>query len=205
LKKELLDQDPEVITGLFYDKKGTIESSRIFEALNEMPKPACHHLHFTAACPLRYLIKLTYRDHVYYNQKANELKVTKDPSWSEEGYVKCNSLRQYWSSPSDFDKYLEEKIILGPDQIASKETRQIWGDFQYKFSMCLSIYNYYEFFEYILGKVIRSFISQHVVIIEIRHIFKCVFDDKFEIIGIEREMEIFDRVVSQIKQEVPQL
>jgi hypothetical protein len=90
-----------------------------------MPKPGLHHLHLTGATPMRYLIKATYRDYVYYNQNLNILKVTKN-KLEEEGFVKCNQLRQYWKSPADFDKYLEAKILLGPSQIESKESNKIW-------------------------------------------------------------------------------
>ena len=125
-------------------------------------------------------------------------KVTKNP-FSEEGYFTCNELRQYWSSAQAFDEYLEDKIILGPKQIESKETHVIWDHFQYKFMLCLSLYNYVEFFEYILGKVIRSFIDQHVIIIELRHIFGCVVDDDEKPIGVKAECEIFERVVKQVQ------
>lgn len=98
LKTEILHEDPECITGNFYEKKEFLEKSKVFEALNEMPKPAIHHLHLTAAVPMKYLVKLTYRDYVYYNQHMNIIKVTKN-KMEEEGFVKCNQLRQYWKSP----------------------------------------------------------------------------------------------------------
>lgn len=84
-----MEEDPECITGDFYAKKHVVEKSKLFEALNEMPKAVIHHLHLTAACPLRYLIKLTYRECVYYNQKLNLFKVTKN-EFNEEGFIKCN-------------------------------------------------------------------------------------------------------------------
>jgi len=42
-----------------------------------MPKPAVHHVHLTAASPIDYLIKLTYYDYVYFNERANLFKVSK--------------------------------------------------------------------------------------------------------------------------------
>ena len=89
LKTEILHEDPECITGEFYDKKEFLLKSKVYEALHEMPKPAVHHLHLNAAVPIRYLIKATYRDYVYYNQNLNILKVTKK-KLEEEGFVKCN-------------------------------------------------------------------------------------------------------------------
>lgn len=125
LKEELIASDPECITGDFYDKKEFLMNSKVYEALYEMPKHGIHHLHLTAAAPLKYLIKLTYRDYVYFSRKETILKVAKN-GCDEEGYVKCNQLRQYWASPMEFDKYLEREMLLGPTQIESKETNQIW-------------------------------------------------------------------------------
>lgn len=194
LKHEAFEKDPECITGEFYDKKDFLEASRAFEALKEMPKPVIHHLHLTAAVPMRYMVKLTYRDYVYYNQKENLLKVTKN-DLKEEGFVKCNQLRQYWSSPQEFDDYLEQQMLLGPKQIESHETHEIWKNFQYKFTLTLQLLNYYEFFEYNLMKICQSFIDQHVMVVELRHIFGCVVDDDGNPVGVEKECEIFKRVL----------
>ena len=50
-----------------------------------MPKPAVHHLHLTAGAPVEYLIKLTYNDYVYYNDRTQIFKVSK-LGISEEGF-----------------------------------------------------------------------------------------------------------------------
>jgi hypothetical protein len=43
-----------------------------------MPKPAVHHIHLTAACSIKFLIeKLCMYDHVYYNEKEQNFKVSK--------------------------------------------------------------------------------------------------------------------------------
>ena len=50
-----------------------------------MPKPAVHHVHTTAGAPVEYLIKLTYEDYVYYNDRAQLFKVSRH-GITEEGY-----------------------------------------------------------------------------------------------------------------------
>lgn len=93
--------------------------------LNAMPKPAIHHLHLTAACPMRHLVKLTYNDIVYFNKDQKMLKVFKNQP-VEEGFLRCTDLRKDSSSPEDFDKLIEDHILLGPEQIACQETGAIW-------------------------------------------------------------------------------
>jgi hypothetical protein len=40
-----------------------------------MPKMAVHHIHYSAACSVDFLIKLTYDDMVYYSEKEKMFKV----------------------------------------------------------------------------------------------------------------------------------
>ena len=87
LREKMLLQDPSLVTGLYYDKYKAIIASPLYEALVMLPKPAVHHLHITAAAPVEYLIKLTYYDYVYYNDRVGLFKVTKrEGGITEEGY-----------------------------------------------------------------------------------------------------------------------
>lgn len=42
--------------------------------------------------------------------------------------------------------------------------------------------------------MLKSFIKQNVFVVELRHIFGMIIDDDGKPIGLEREMEIFERV-----------
>jgi hypothetical protein len=76
-----------------------------------MPKPAVHHLHFSASSPIDYLIRLTYYDHVYFNERTLLFKVSKK-GITEDGFIKVTTLRKYWSEAQEFDTYLKGKIEL---------------------------------------------------------------------------------------------
>lgn len=63
-------------TGDYYEKLPTLVKSDLFDCLNIMPKPAIHHIHLTAACPIEFIVKkLTYYDYVYYNDKDEKFIV----------------------------------------------------------------------------------------------------------------------------------
>ena len=85
LREKMLNEDPSLVTGLFYDKLEKLKASPLYEALFHMPKPAVHHCHVTAAAPVDFLIELTYRNYVYYNDRAQLFKVSKN-GITEEGY-----------------------------------------------------------------------------------------------------------------------
>jgi len=93
LRQKLLEEDDTIATGFYYEKLDKLLSSSLYECLNTMPKPAVHHIHLTAAAPISFLVeKLCTYDHVYYSEKAELFKVSKN-GITDEGYVKVNTLR----------------------------------------------------------------------------------------------------------------
>jgi hypothetical protein len=105
-----------------------------------MPKPVVHHVHLTAASPIDFLIKLTYYDYVYFNERANLFKVSKK-GITESGYQKTTTLRKYWSKAEEFDNYLKNLILLNRESACCIESHPIWEAFQPKFLLtCGNIY-----------------------------------------------------------------
>jgi hypothetical protein len=51
-----------------------------------MPKPVVHHLHISCGVPLDFLVKMTYYDQVYFNDRLNIFKVSKT-GINDEGYI----------------------------------------------------------------------------------------------------------------------
>ena len=197
LREKMLSEDPSLVTGLYYDKYQKLKASALYEALVQMPKPAVHHLHITAAAPVEYLIELTYKDYVYYNDRAQLFKVSR-LGIKEEGYQKTTLLRKHWGTAEDFDAYLREKILLSKKEGCCQESHPIWAAFQPKFMLTCDLYNYYEFFEKILFKVCRIFLKQQVFILELRHIFGMIIDDNGKKVGVANEVAIFKRVQEKV-------
>ena len=92
-----------------------------------MPKPAVHHVHLTACASLDYLVDLTYKNCVYYSQRENDFHVS-EKGCNKEGYIKVNTLRQYWKNAAEFDKFIRDKMALRPPD-NMKEDHFIWKDF----------------------------------------------------------------------------
>lgn len=139
LREAMLEEDMTVATGFYYDKLDKLKSSALYECLNIMPKTVVHHIHLTAAAPISFLVeKLCYYDFVYFNQKDQMFKVSKN-GCDLPGYVKVNHLRQYWESSVKFDKYLHDSILLR-EGTETQEHHEIWKYFQPKFMMTLGKY-----------------------------------------------------------------
>jgi len=67
LRQKMLENDHNLLIGEYYDKLQSLVNSPLFDCLKMMPKPAVHHAHLTACADLEYLVKLTYKDCVYYS------------------------------------------------------------------------------------------------------------------------------------------
>jgi hypothetical protein len=147
------------------------------------------------------LNQLCYYDHVYFNQKTENFKVSKR-GVTEPGYVKVNLLRQYWKSSTEFDAYLLTLFSLPHEVIKTQEHHQIWKSFEPKFMSTFELYNYHEFFESVMYRACRDMISQCVTVVEWKHIFGFVFDEDGPL-SLEREIKIFMKVSEMLKSRYP--
>lgn len=64
------------------------------------------------------------------------------------------------------------------------------------------IYNHAKFFEMILYRASKNIIKQTCTVIEWKHILGCLFDENGPL-SVEREIAIFEKVETQIKQAFP--
>lgn len=127
LRDQMIAADHSLVIGEYYDKLESLVNSPLYDVLKVMPKPAVHHAHLTACASLDYLVTLTYKDEVYYSKKANEFHVSKK-GCSKEGFIKVNTLRQYWKNSEEFDQFLRAKMGLVPPP-GCREDNKIWQDF----------------------------------------------------------------------------
>lgn len=106
-----------------------MEASNLYKVLNVMPKGAIHHLHTTAANPIGAYLKLTYDDRVYYNAREGLFKVYPKHENVLEGYIQTTTLREFSTSPEEFDDEVKKSILLGPEESNDLESHDIWKHF----------------------------------------------------------------------------
>ena len=189
MREHMLEADHSLLVGEYYDKLKTLVNSPLYECFKRMPKPAIHHAHLTACADLDFLVSLTYKDEVYYSQRANEFHVSAK-GCDKEGFIKVNTLRQYWKDAGEFDTFIRDKMRLKPDN-SVREDHGIWDGFQFKFQLTYQLLNYVPFFKRVLYKATREFMRETVTVIEWRHIFGCLFDDDGTPLPLEEELAIF--------------
>lgn len=77
------------------------------------------------------------------------------------------------------------------------------GNTLFPIILSIDLYNYEEFFEKILFKICKVYIKEMVFVLELRHIFGMVINDDGNPIGVEKELEIFERVLKKIQRDYP--
>jgi hypothetical protein len=179
-----------------------MESSKLYKALNSMPKGAIHHLHTTAANPVDAYVKLTYDDRVYYSAKERLFKVYPLHEDVPDGYLKCTKIREYSKSKEEFDAKMRNEILLGKHQCEG-DSHDIWKHFQHKFTKVGELGKFYPFFKELTKTALESCIAQNVFVVEYRHISGMIFDEHRQQLPFIEEMRIIRSIVDELKQITP--
>ena len=79
LKSKLVNPDYNVVIRNFYDTREQVETSKLYEVLDRMPKGAIHHIHTSAAPPVDVYLKLTYDPIVFFNEREGLFKIFPKP------------------------------------------------------------------------------------------------------------------------------
>jgi len=116
LKSELCNPMFNASARNFYEMKPLVEKSKLHNLLLTMPKGAIHHIHTSAAPPADTYMELTREPSVYYNERDALLKVFPKEEQVHDGYMKCETMRNFAKDPAAFDLKLRNKILLTREQ-----------------------------------------------------------------------------------------
>ena len=112
----------------FFEIQEKVMNSQLYKVLDQMPKGALHHVHTSAAPHVDVYIELTYDPVTYYNEREGLFKVFPDHE-KEDGFEPCNTLRQWYPTPEEYDERLRQQILLIRDEQFGLESHDIWGYF----------------------------------------------------------------------------
>jgi len=202
IRDELLSDGKLPFLDEYYDSLPVISQSKLYEKLQKMPKGGHLHLHLTASCKIDFLMELSKEDCVYYNEKDNKFKIFVDLE-PEEGYIKSSEMRENWNKEGTFDEFIRSKILLNEKDLSSKHSSTIWSNFQWKFDLTFDLYNYEKFMEKIILQVMLDSINEKVFVLEFRHIFGCVFNDKHVVVSLQDEIAMFERCLEKAREVEP--
>ena len=173
----------------FYENNETLKKSQLYKVLDSMPKGGLHHVHTTAAPHVDLYIEMTYNPVTYYNEREGLFKVFPDHE-KEDGYEPCNKLREWFSSPEEYDERLRQQILLTREEQNGLESHDIWGYFQHKFARVGGLGKYAPFFRMLLKSSIEATVAQNIFIVEFRHTTGSLFDEQKTKLTLLQELEL---------------
>ena len=110
----------------YFQNKSDIKKTRIYKNLFQMPKGAIHHMSYTASVPIDHIIKLTYDDRVYFNQRLHEFRIYPKHANIPDGFIQTVKLREFYSSPTEFDLFLRKETRLQSEEVSTGQSHVIW-------------------------------------------------------------------------------
>jgi adenosine deaminase CECR1 len=162
----------------FNQIKPLIESSKLFEILQSMPKGGLLHIHSGGITDIKWLITTVrkYEECYVYVQNDNDRFIfgqlaffTKDNV--PKGFV---SLDKKMILDSNFEKQLQELLILKRDQL--NIYTDYWIEFEKRFKRIASLLTHRPFFKEYYLKGFQDLVKDNVQHVEIRFIFDQLYD-----------------------------
>ena len=89
---------------------------------------------YTASVPIDHIIKLTYDDRVYFNQRLHEFRIYPKQFNIPDGFIQTVKLREFYHSPKEFDLFLRKEIRLQSQEVSTGQSHVIWQSLQEKLS-----------------------------------------------------------------------
>lgn len=198
MRNQMIHDDHSPFLLDFYDGQKKIKDGELHNFFKAMPKGGHMHIHIEAAVSMDTFMNFTNADFVYYNMEQNEL-LTAPNGTVPAGFERCNDIRQKWDLEGTFDDFLVTKLLLGAEEIASRESHKIWDGFQFKFALNDAIIHYHKFYRDALLAYYRRAVSEGVSIIEIRHASGLLFDDNHNFLNFTQELDLYQSVINEIR------
>lgn len=162
----------------FYELRPLIESSKLYELLQTMPKGGLLHTHSGGITEVQWIISAArkYQECYVYDQKDNDQFIFGQLAFFEKGKVPNGfvSLDKKLNSNPDFEKQLQELLTLKRDNLCSYT--DYWIEFEKRFKRINLLLPYRPFFKEYYLKGFQDLIKDKVQHVEIRYIFDELYD-----------------------------
>jgi adenosine deaminase CECR1 len=162
----------------FNELKPFIESSRLYEILQTMPKGGLLHTHSGGITDVKWIISAArkYQECYVYDQKDNDQFISGQLGFFEKGKVPAGfvNLDKKLASTPGFEKELQDLLTLKRDNLCAYT--DYWIEFEKRFKRISLLLPYRPFFKQYYQKGFRDLIKDNVQHVEIRYIFDELYD-----------------------------
>ncbi|MGH1518000.1 adenosine kinase [Chryseobacterium sp. JK1] len=190
----------------FTQLKSLIESSKLFEVIQAMPKGSLLHTHSGGITDVKWVISTAkgYKECYVYDQEDN-----KDFIFGQLGFFKERevpkgfvNLKDKLSSHPEFEKELQELLILKRDQLC--DYSDYWIEFEKRFKRISLLLSYRPFFKQYYLKGFQDLAKDKVQNVEIRFIFEELYDFQHGKYPLKTSVTDLQDVVKEMHQSYPE-
>lgn len=190
----------------FNELKPLIESSKLFEILQTMPKGGLLHTHSGGITDVKWIISTArkYQECYVYDQKDNDQYIFGQLAFFEKGKVPDGfvSLDKKLTSNPGFEKELQDLLTLRRDNLCSYT--DYWIEFEKRFKRISLLLPYRPFFKAYYLKGLQDLIKDKVQHVEIRYIFDELYDFQHGKYSLETSITDLQDILKVIHQSDPQ-
>lgn len=162
----------------FNELKPLIESSKLFEILQTMPKGGLLHTHSGGITDVKWIISTArkYQECYVYDQKDNDQFISGQLGFFGKGKIPDGfvNLDKKLTSNPDFEKKLQDLLTLKRDNLCSYT--DYWIEFEKRFKRISLLLPYRPFFKEYYLKGFQDLVKDKVQHVEIRYIFDELYD-----------------------------
>lgn len=190
----------------FNELKPLIESSKLFELLQGMPKGGLLHTHSGGITDVKWVISAArkYQECYVYDQKDNDQFIFGQLAFFEKGKVPAGfvSLDKKLASDPGFEKELQDLLTLKRDNLCSYT--DYWIEFEKRFKRINLLLPYRPFFKEYYLKGFQDLIKDKVQHVEIRYIFDELYDFQHGKYPLKTSVTDLQDIIKEIQKTDPQ-
>ncbi len=195
----------------FLKSKEHIESTRLYQLFQQMPKGGMLHLHASAAVDFEWLIDEAIRTpdcYVYWEEDHQQYTKGQlhfyPPEKVPPGFYPTQRMAR---SRPDFRDELYDLITLELEEV-EKDTFDVWDEFQVIFQRIGGFYTYRPIFEKYNQRIFEDLLADGIQHVEIRSAIRGLYDLEHEAASDyyngDSTVQIFQRIIENIREDHPQ-
>ncbi|WP_418124484.1 adenosine kinase [Chryseobacterium sp. PTM-20240506] len=190
----------------FNELKPLIESSRLFEIFQSMPKGGLLHTHSGGITDAKWVITAArkYKECYIYDQADTKDFIFGQLAFFQDGKVPKGfvSLDQKLSSEPGFEKQLTELLLLKRESLCTYS--DYWIEFEKRFTRISLLLPYRPFFKEYYKKGFEDLAANKVQHVEIRYVFDELYDFQHGKYPLKTSVTDLQEVVKEIQKKYPE-
>lgn len=186
----------------YFENKGVIKRSRVYQLIRAMPKGAALHVHSSALLGPDYILKITYKDHLYLCIEKEMKFIFAKQIPKADCLTQWQLMKEFRNTLRDvskFDNELKTSFTLAE----TNDVNAIWKRFENIFELLYPLLSYEPVWREYLYDVLKEFRNDNIIYVEIRSGIPTLYNIDGKRTTKLRYIQICKEVVDQFVRDYP--